>query len=482
MRAALYGRVSTDEQAQEGFSIAAQKEKLSAYAHSQDWHIFDFYFDEGVSGKHTERPELQRLLADLRHGKLDVVLVYRLDRLTRSVLDLYQLLQEFDQYKVCFASATEVYDTTTAIGRLFITLVAALAQWERENLAERVKLGMEQMALEQKRPGGPPPYGYRRDQDGGLLVQPEEAAIVREIYDRYVRGSGVGAIAKWLNNRGIMPRHAGRWAESTLLRILRNHVYFGALRWNYADKNSSINPPDQWILHEHVYEPIVSKEVFAAVQDTLWKRKRQHPRQLASDYVFSGLLWCGQCQRPMVGKTGRITRNEKSYAYRFYHCSGKRTGSCAAPLIREDKLCTVFAHAILHMIADEHKAAQQVWADYVQQAKRKQSTLLQELEKTAARKQRWQLAYLDQIVDEQELRAGLMRDRQQESQLQAELASMKSLIARSDAAMIALLQDLPRAWEVSANREKKQLASLLIERLYARSHKREVSIERVSYR
>src|SRR5689334_21852965 len=100
MRVGIYGRVSTEEQAKEGFSIAAQKEKLTAYVQSQDWKISDYYIDEGISAKDTDRPELQRLLKDIKEAKIDVVLVYKLDRLTRSVLDLYQLLQEFEQYNV----------------------------------------------------------------------------------------------------------------------------------------------------------------------------------------------------------------------------------------------------------------------------------------------------------------------------------------------------------------------------------------------
>ncbi|MGF9826753.1 recombinase family protein, partial [Brevibacillus agri] len=132
MRTAVYMRVSTEDQAREGFSIPAQREKLLAYVHSQGWEVAAIYADEGISAKDTNRPALKRLLRDIREGNIDVVLVYRLDRLTRSVLDLYRLLQEFEKYDVRFKSCTEVYDTTTAIGRLFITLVAALAQWERE--------------------------------------------------------------------------------------------------------------------------------------------------------------------------------------------------------------------------------------------------------------------------------------------------------------------------------------------------------------
>ncbi|WP_052738057.1 recombinase family protein [Bacillus sp. SA1-12] len=147
MRAALYIRVSTHEQV-EGYSISAQKRQLAAYCESQGWEIANYYIEEGVSAKNTNRPELQRMLTHIREGLIDVVVVYKLDRLTRSVLDLYNLLQTFEKYNCKFKSSTEVYDTTSAVGRMFITLVASFAQFERERLGERVRMGMEQKAKE----------------------------------------------------------------------------------------------------------------------------------------------------------------------------------------------------------------------------------------------------------------------------------------------------------------------------------------------
>lgn len=477
MRTALYGRVSTDEQAQEGYSIAAQKEKLTAYARSQDWQIVDTYFDEGVSGKHTERPELKRLLVDMHADKLDVVLVYRLDRLTRSVLDLYQLLQEFDRYHVYFASATEVYDTTTAIGRLFITLVAALAQWERENLAERVKMGMEQMALEQKRPGGPPPYGFVSDARGGLRVLHEEATVVREIFQLYLCGTGATGIADKLNRRGVPPKQGGIWAESTLHRMLRNHVYFGALRWNYAEKGSSINTPDKWVLLEGVYEPIISKETFFAAQSLLSERGKRHPRQLSSDFLFSGILHCARCGRPMFGKTGHRTRKDRTYTYRFYHCKGKRTKECDAPLIREDRLAEAFVNEVLAKTFDHCQAAERAIVASRHTHQPKSALLETELKKVETRKQRWHIAYLDQLISEEELHAGLKRDRQLEEILRAEMLEPsveKPLPSFRETR--SLLHNLPLAWFCAQAMERKHLASLLVKRLDAQADKRHVRI------
>src|SRR5690625_801831 len=198
MRVALYARVSTREQAQEGYSISAQLKSLKAFSKSQGWDIVGTYTDGGVSAKDTDRAQLQRMINDIKDGKIDVVLVYRLDRLTRSVLDLYELLDFFDKNDCGFKSATEVYDTTTAMGRLFITIVAALAQWERENLGERVSMGMMEKARQGKYPGGRTAMGYQIVNDK-LEVVESEAHIIKTIFNMYINGYSANKIAKHLN-------------------------------------------------------------------------------------------------------------------------------------------------------------------------------------------------------------------------------------------------------------------------------------------
>lgn len=357
MRTAIYLRVSTEDQAREGFSIAAQREKLLAYTYSQGWEVAEIFADEGVSAKDTNRPALARMLAAISRGSIDVVLVYRLDRLTRSVLDLYQLLQEFERHGVHFKSCTEVYDTTTAMGRLFITLVAALAQWERENLAERVKLGMGQMVRERKRPGGPAPFGYVL-QNGRLQVQPEEAELVRSMFAQYVFGNSPRQIAEEANRQGFRGKNGARWTASAVLRLLKNPVYCGALRWNHSPSAQRQKQSEQTLLEEAVHAAIVDDETFLRAQRRIAERTTHHPRTLASSFAFSGVLFCSRCHSPLRGKkaVSQGTSGRKIHSHVYYMCSGKRQGLCTAAAIREDRLEQALLRQ-LHGYQTEAKAA-----------------------------------------------------------------------------------------------------------------------------
>lgn len=345
MRVAIYIRVSTQEQFEEGFSIPAQKERLRAFALSQGWTVTNEYVEEGYSAKNIDRPQLQQLLTDIKTKDIDVVLVYRLDRLTRSVLDLYQLLKVFDDNSVAFKSSTEVYDTTTAMGRLFITLVAALAQWERENLAERVKFGTQQMAEQGLRPGSPRPYGYEY-KDSNLVIVEEEAKWVRWIFDKYIT-TGTQTIAKELNQMGIRNKEGNHWGSSSIRYILDNPLYAGLLRWDYrgssGGKRTFNDDPVLTELKQDDFKPIITKEQYEQTQELLKKRHKNQIRS-TTHYPFSTILRCSECGHKYVGKTEIRTGNRK---YRSYTCQGrKKYGICNAPSFSEEVINEVFLNSL----------------------------------------------------------------------------------------------------------------------------------------
>ena len=211
MHTAIYARVSTEEQANEGFSIHAQKDKLTKYAEVNDWIITDYYVDDGISGKNlTERPEVTRLIEDVKSGKINNVLVYKLDRLTRSVKDLIYLIELFDKHNCTFNSQTEKIDTSNAVGRMFVKIIGIFAEFERENLAERVTFGYEQKTKEGNYTNTNGVFVYDYIVGKGILeVNKLEIHYVKKIYEWYLQGDSMIKIANRLRDEDVPTKRGG---------------------------------------------------------------------------------------------------------------------------------------------------------------------------------------------------------------------------------------------------------------------------------
>ena len=196
MNTAIYIRVSTDEQVNDGFSINAQYSKLTKYAESNDWNIYNYYIDEGISGKNiTDRDEMSRLLEDIKNGFVNNVLVYKLDRITRSLKDLIYLIELFERYNCTFNSQTEKIDTSNAVGRMFIKIIGIFAEFERENLGERISFGYEQKTREGYYTNCNGVYGYDYICGYGLIINDLEKIIVQDIFNWFIEGDSMSEIA-----------------------------------------------------------------------------------------------------------------------------------------------------------------------------------------------------------------------------------------------------------------------------------------------
>jgi site-specific DNA recombinase len=467
LRTAIYIRVSTDEQVKEGFSIPAQKDRLQKYAESMDWQISDFYIEEGVSAKNTDRPELQRLLQDIRQLKVDIVLVYRLDRLTRSVLDLYHLLHEFEKYNVKFKSATEMYDTTSALGRLFLTLVAALAQWERENLGERVRMGMEHMVHEEKRPGGPPPLGYIL-LNQKLAVHDEEALIIRFIFDRYLHGAGMNRIAQECNLLRFRTKMGKPFSKTAISAILQNPVYYGALRWNYREGRQKLHAPEDWIVLEDIHPPIISKETYDSACEILKRRKQRHPRQLASGYIFSGIAFCGRCGAQLTGHT--IRQKNKGKEIRQYKCTNKKKGTCGLSALPEQTVEQLFIEkvklAINHILQSVEEST---FLKPAVQAKTP-DPIKNQLQKITSKRTRLQLLFaeglitLEEIHSQMRLLAGQEGLLINEEEKHIKCAVSSTGVQETDVWRAAVCSPAT-VWQYASEEEKRHMAGLLVKRI-----------------
>ena len=235
LRTAIYVRVSTEEQAQEGYSIRAQEQKLRDYAKVKDWLVYKIYMDEGISGKNiTDRPAINDMITDIINGKVKNVLVFKIDRLTRNTADLISLIDLFNENNCAFNSLNESIDTHSATGRMFIKIIGIFAEFERENIAERVRLGYERKAREgYSINSNNPSYGYSRKKGEKIqAINEKEAVIVREIFDMFLnKNMNYNKIVKNLNNRNIPTKHNSVWNATKIKRLLTNCSYMGYVRY-----------------------------------------------------------------------------------------------------------------------------------------------------------------------------------------------------------------------------------------------------------
>ena len=297
-RAALYIRVSTLEQAQEGYSVGEQKERLIAYCKAKDWLIADIYVDGGYTGSNLKRPGIQKLMAET--DKFEMVLVYKLDRLSRSQRDTLYLIEEvFRPNDVDFISMQESFDTSTPFGKAMIGLLAVFAQLEREQIKERTWMGLVARAKTGLyHGGGHIPIGYEYS-DGKLVINPYEAEQVKKIYEWYLSGSSLKAITDRLQDEGYTNKYSSYNSWSSVRNILGNETYTGRL--HFGD-----------IVVENAHEAIISDEQYKAAQVLRGKKQELYGPAFQSKHMLTGLMFCGKCG-------GRYyLRNSGKYSY--YAC------------------------------------------------------------------------------------------------------------------------------------------------------------------
>jgi len=333
VRCAIYTRKSTTEGLDSDFStLDAQREAaefyIQAHAH-ENWTILPTRYDDGgFTGANIERPALQRLLEDLEKGELDIVVVYKVDRLSRSLIDFACLLERFEKKSIGFVSVTQNFDTSTSMGRLVLNLLLSFAQFEREMIAERTRDKIQAARRRGKWTGGQVSLGYRIEpEQRGLAIVPKEAEVVRTIFDLYLQTHSIGFVTDRLNELRITTkRHVSKktgrvrggraWNKSGVYQILRNPLYIGKVRTGDGE------------LHEGEHDPIVSTEAFEKVAESMSQRSTGRIRRSRkSEYILTGLLRCGPCDAAMTSSRG-TSRNGKRY--RYYRCVHQQEngGSC----------------------------------------------------------------------------------------------------------------------------------------------------------
>ncbi|MFA5604005.1 MAG: recombinase family protein [Bacilli bacterium] len=346
VKTAIYLRVSTEDQAKEGFSISAQKEKLTKYVEVNDWELYDYFIDDGISGKNiTDRPELTRLIELVKKKEINNVLVYKLDRLTRSVKDLINLIELFEQHECSFSSLTEKLDTSNAVGRMFIKIIGIFAEFERENLAERVSFGYEEKTRQGNYTNTNGVYGYEYIiGKGNLVINEEEAELVRHTYQKYLNGKAMISIAKEYNQLEVPTKRGGNWSQSTIQSILTNNTYLGKVRYgvNKKIKNKAF-------IVESEHEPIIDEFTFNRVQEIMKKRKHFNIKKFPSENAYFGsVLRCSKCGSRFHPKQQK--HNGKLYI--SYYCNNRQTAKCDCSGVSHNKILSSFEEYIKNITLD----------------------------------------------------------------------------------------------------------------------------------
>jgi site-specific DNA recombinase len=336
-KAVIYARVSTEEQANQGYSIKAQRDMLYQFAKQRNIDIIDEYIDEGKSGKSISgRPQMQKLLKDIEKGHFNIVLIYKLDRLARSTKDSLEISDRLARHNIQLMSYSENIDTSSPGGKMFFTVMSSVAEMERGQIVERVKMGMNQRAKQGKWNGGIC-FGYNVV-DKELTINQEEARIVKEIFELADKGYGYKKIVGILNEKGYKTKKGKKFSTNSLKTILDNPIYIGKIRFNqhenWSDKRRKGKSKDP-IIVDGTHQPIISKDLWYRVQQ---KRKSRsfRPAQSSKPYFLSRLIRCPQCGHGMV--SGKSRRDGKSY--RYYHCGqfhNKGSAVCSPNSINADR-------------------------------------------------------------------------------------------------------------------------------------------------
>ena len=304
----LYLRVSTEDQAKEGFSLPEQKERLEALCKFKGYKIYDYYTDAGISAKTgNHRPEFDRLIEDAKNKKINTIIALKLDRLSRSIYDWENLLKTSEKYGFDLVCANDDINTTNANGKMVTRIMMSVSQNEIERTSERTKVGMAG-AIKKGHIPAVCPIGYKRI-DKKLVPDPLTKDIVIKIFNLYFEGNSYSTIANILNKEKVLDKT--NWRDVRILKILSNEIYKG----DYVS-GKTLNKP---VYYENVVEPIVSKELWENCQAQ--KKKNQKNYMRTQTYIFLQKLRCPKCGRILAGgATHKIKANKWYFYYRCEDC------------------------------------------------------------------------------------------------------------------------------------------------------------------
>ena len=422
---AIYCRVSTEEQSENGYSIDEQERLLEEWCKKMGYVIYKCYSDRGISGKNIkDRPALKELLSDAKAGKFDMVISWKINRVSRKLEDVLKIVNLLEKNNITFKSYSEPFETDTPAGRMQFQMMALIGEFERGTIAQNVKMGMIAKAKSGNWCGGRvlgydlvPNNSPEEEKKGKnkIKINEKEAEIVRFIFNEYSKGKGYKAITNQINKLGYKTKKGNDFSVGSIRDILTNPVYIGEIRYNVRQnwsekRRRNINPNPIRVKGKH--EAIIDRELWDKVQLILESKKGKPSRIYDGEYPLTGILRCPKCGAGMVISRTTNTLADGSKKRIAYYCCGnwknKGTSVCNSNTIRVDKANEYVFKKIEELVSNEAmikavvKNINKERKDKVKPAKRLLGDIDKELEKLDKRKRKIFEAYEDDILTKEE--------------------------------------------------------------------------------
>ena len=426
-RLALYTRVSTIEQSEEGYSIDEQERLLRSWAEKNNYEVYKCYSDRGISGKDIKnRPALKELLKDAEEKKFDMVISWKINRISRKLADVLKIVDILEKNDITFKSYSEPFETDTPAGKMQFQMMALIGEFERGTIAQNVKMGMCAKAKSGEWCGGRV-LGYDLvpidSQEGAkrkknrLTINEKEAEAVRFIFNEYVNGKGYKAITNQLNKLSYKTKKGNDFSVGSIREILTNPVYIGKVRYNVRQnwsekrrRNINANP----IITDGIHEPIIEEGLWDKVQAIMESKKGKPSRIYDGEYPLTGILKCPKCGAGMVisRTTNKLADGTKKRI--AYYCCGawknKGTSVCNSNTIRVDKANEYVFNRISELLSNE-KMVKSIVNNInkerhkkINPAKKELERIDKELEKIDRKKTKLFEAYEEDLISKEEFK------------------------------------------------------------------------------
>ncbi|MEK4343146.1 recombinase family protein [Brevibacillus sp. FSL L8-0710] len=491
LKAAIYCRVSTEEQTS-GFSLDAQQSVLEVYAEAKGYQIYDFYVDDGYSGKDFERPAVQRLFRDMRSRKFDAIIVWKVDRFSRSNKDVLTVIDdELKPRKMKLLVSTCDIDSSTPNGYMFISLLGTFAEYERTMIVERVDLGMQKRAVDGFWCGGKV-LGYDNDTvNKTLLINEQESKIVKEIFSLRSQGLGYKSITNLLNEQGKRTKNGKLFSIPGIKLILENEVYIGNVVWGKHRQwniNRRKGKNDNPIKVKGKHDPIIDMELWDKVQAVNQVQKENAPKHsnFKGDFILTGILRCPACgSGTVMSKSKKNGKYHLYYMCQSHHSKGR--ASCGSNLIRKGLIEEKVLQVIQGIIQDKNlvdEIIEKLERDKTNDTSGQTENL--KMQRIELRKQQEQKAQADQWLDEGRITPEAYSERinranRKIEELELIIANIEREIDKATSAfnidkdmVIEALTNFDTLFECATNEEKRILMKSLIKEIVMEPNRKEI--------